>query len=316
MMTIDLEDELRQAFSQLPDEQSDPSGTIAGSRRGAVRIRRRRTTGVCAGAVAAALVVGGAIAVGTGFPTSGGHTGLAPAGRSKATTTTKHRTTAPRFVIPPPPATTKQPPQPKEDTDKPLHGVSGRLLPHGKQLPHGLLYRGAFTYDYTKTWSTSLADGYRYAVPIVGLIGADQSLNGPTTAQINAAYGIVSSAIDSADSSGSDTSPNFRWLGSSIVRFRSPALAKSAIAKAQRGEGGMYWIRPKVTAPNVAWSGVRGVAGDHGVYTMPNGAAPDGYLAYQVVGEYIVSAQAASAVTAEQGVTDMVANLTTAGLLP
>ncbi|MFC6705346.1 hypothetical protein [Flexivirga alba] len=205
---------------------------------------------------------------------------------------------------------------PTEATDKPLAGLSGKLLPHGSQLPAGLTYRGAYSYDYKKTWPTSLADGYENAVPVTGLIGADQSLNGPTNAQIRAAYGTVSGVTDMAANSHADTDPRFKSVMSTIVRFRTPTFAQSAIAKAQRKQGGMYWIRPTLTRANVAWSGVTGVTGDHGVYTFATGVGPQDYVAYQVVGEYIVSADSQSAASAEQAVTDMVGNLRTAGLLP
>lgn len=312
MMTIDIEDELRQAFAELPEDHADPAGAIAGSRRGAVRIRRRRLTAMCAGGVASALVIGGAVAVATGLPESGGRTGLAPAGG--ATTAHTHSASAPTLAIPTPPATTKRP-QPKEDTDKPLAGLSGRLLPHGSQLPTGMLYRGTYTYDYTKTWTTSLADGYRYGVPVQILIGADQTDGSPTPAQMNAAYGIVSSVGDGASTGTDDTRPSFRSLSSNIVRFRTPALAQSAISRAQRGEAGLYWVWKNVTTPNVAWSGVPGITGDHGVYDLRSPGPNPGFVAYQVVGSYIVSAHSETKSTAEQGVTDMVANLKTAGLL-
>lgn len=316
-MSIDLEEQLRQAYGELPEASTDPTDMVARSRQSAARSRRRHTTSVCAGTVAAALAVG-AVAIGGPLLTSPGRdVGILPAGGSTSTPTfATHSAPAPSAAsrsAPTIPGTNY--PLPQEGTDKPLAGLSGQLLPHGSQLPTAMRYHGINTEDYKKTWTTSLADGSPYAVPIMILIGAEQTANSPTVAQTNAQYGLLSTTFDGASVPGPDTSPTFRSLDSNIVRFRSPAFAQSAIAKAQRKEGGLYWVKPTMTKPNVSWSGVPGVSGAHGVYNCAGWGPMPIYVAYQVVGSYIVSANSETADTAEQAVTDMVGNLKTAGLL-
>lgn len=307
-MRIDLEEQLRQAYAQLPNEGTDPTDMVARSRRTAARFRRRRTAGACAGTVAAALAIG-AIAVGGPILTSPGRdVGILPAGGATSTPTFATHN----------PATTRiaRHPLPQEGTDKPLAGLSGRLLPHGSQLPTGIAYHGVSTFDGTKTWTTSVADGSNAATtPVPVLIAAKQNLNGTTPAQTRALYGMTATVFDMASTSGPDTSPAFRSVSTNILRFRTPAFAKSAIAKAQRKEGGLYWVKPTMTTPNVSWSGVPGVSGAHGVYDCAGWGPTPIYVAYQVVDNYIVSTNAETPALAEQAVTDTVGNLQTAGLL-
>ena len=206
---------------------------------------------------------------------------------------------------------------PQEGTDKPIAGLSGRLLPHGSQLAPGLAYHGVSTQDANKTWTTSQADAYLYGMPVTTLIGAEQDAGSPTPAETQTAYGIVSTVEDMASTSEPDTSPSFNAVDTSIARFRTPALAGTALAKAHSKVGGLYWIDFGLTKPNVAWPGVPGVSGDHGVYRLPANTGPRPIIvAYQVAGAYIVSASATSVPLAEKAVTDMVGNLGTAGLLP
>lgn len=316
-MSIELEERLRRAYAQVPTDPTARAEVLARSRRAAIRTRRRRTGGIGAGAAAAALVIGAAATLGPGLAGSGDDTGhLTAAGLSSTAIRSPKATvavpTVPAHVAPP--STSTKPPLPKEDTDKPLAGLSGRLLPHGSQLPAKTLYRGINSEDYQKTWRTSLADGYAYGMPLQFLIGSDQELNAPSPAKTRDAYGILSTVLDVATSPDNGTDP-VHMLGSSIARFRTPSHARSALAKAQRREGGLYWTKPQLTTPNVPWSGVPGVTGDHGVYDFPTDAPQKVFVAYQVVGAYIVSADSESASTAEQAVTDMVGNLKTTGLL-
>lgn len=308
-----LEDELRSAYAQLPQEHRDPTEVMSASRKSAHRLRRRRTAGVCAGAIAAALVVGATAVIGTNLGAGQQETGLRPADGPTATPSVRSTPSPPpaRAQASPKAGTTAEHPRWKEGTDKPLAGLSGRLLPHGTQLPDGMAYHGTYTYDYQKTWSTSLEDGYAGAMPVLILTGADQNFDSPPIAQTEAAYGILSGVQDMATTAGRSE----RTLDASIVRFRSPEFAQSAIAKAKRHESGLYWVWKQQTTPNVPWDGVPGVTGDHGVFNLPAGPSQPLIVAYQVVGEFIVASDSQTASVAEQGVTDMVTNLKDAGLL-
>lgn len=316
-MSIDLEDQLRQAYGQLPDASADPTDVLARSRRTAVRSRRHRTAGVCAGTVAAALAVG-VVTIGGPLITSPGRdAGILPAGGSTGTPTfATHNATTPTATEHSSTGTTAHHTAADEGSDKPFAGLSGKLLPHGSQLPAGLAYRGHHIEDANKSWHTSPANGSNVVtMPVQVLIVAKQARHGITPAQTRARYGIVGSVWDMASTTGSDLNPSFRASSTSIVRFRTPAFAQDAIGKAQRKEGGLYWVKPTMTKPNVPWSGVPGFSGDHGVYDCAGWAPTPNYVAYQVVGEYIVSVDASTAPLAEQAVTDTVGNLKTAGLL-
>jgi len=327
-MTSQLEEQLREAYAQLPEARADRSEVLARSYRGAAGLRRRRMLSVCAGTTAAALVLGAAVVVGGNLGTSPRQTTLLPAGDGTSTAartgTPRASTSSARSSVTGSATASKSAPAtqstetglPQEGTDKPLAGLSGKLLPHGSQLPAGMKYHGMNTQDYNRTWTTSKEDGYANGVPLMVMIGADQSLDGPSTAQIIAAYGIVSSVYDAFDTPGlADTSPKYRSVDTQIVRFRSPADANGALAKAQRKEGGLYWVMTDLTRPNVPWSGVPGVTGDHGVFYLSKDIPGPSYVVYQIVGPYIVSADASEKEHAEQAVVNMVKNLKTAGLV-
>lgn len=254
-----LDEELRQAYAQLPQEHRDPAEVMAAARRSAHRMRRRRNAAIGAGTLAATLVVGATAVIGADLGATNNKTTLRPAGASGSSTSLHFSAPAPASKRA---AATPDHPVYKEDTDKPLAGLSGKLLPHGAQLPHGMAYRGAYTTDYWKSWDTSLADGRTGVVPLPILIGADQNFDSPTVAQTDAAYGILSGVSDMAKTKGAYETV----LQSSIVRFRTPELARSAIAKTQRKEGGLYWVW-KRTTPNIPWAGVPGVTGEHGVFS-------------------------------------------------
>lgn len=315
-MTTELEKQLRHAYAQLPDEHADSSDLVARSRHKATALRRRRTAGACAGTVAAALAVGAVAGIGPGIGASEDSIQLAPAaGPTRSATAQRSVHASPKPTASTSRTAEKQP-YPDEGTDKPLAGLSGKLLPHGSQLPAGLTYHGMSTKDYNQTWSTSKADGYANPVPLVIMTGAEQRLDGPSNAHVNHAYGMVSSADDAFDTPKlGDRDPKFRSVNASIVRFRSAADANAALAKTQRKEDGLYWVMTKLTKPNVQWSGVPGANGDHGVYDLRTAGPNPGFVAYQIVGAYIVSASSEKAAPAEQAVTDMVGNLRTAGLL-
>jgi len=325
-MADQLEDELREAYSQLPGDLTDRREVMARSYRRAAGLRRRRTVSVCAGTTAAALVLGGAVMVGGSLGAAPRETTLLPAGGGAASTAAP--TSSPAVSTPDAHTASARPTGlaktseatkgtlPPEGTDKPLAGLSGTLLPHGSQLPAGMTYHGMNTEDYKQTWTTSKEDGYKNAVPLLIMTGADQNFDAPSNAETNAAYGIVAGVTDSFDAPGiGDTSPRYRSVESSIVRFRSAADAKVALAKTQRKEDGLYWVMTNLTQPNVSWSGVPGVTGDHGVFHLANDLPAPSYVVYQIVGPYIVSANGFEKGHAEQAVVDMVGNLKTTGLI-
>lgn len=309
-MTKTVEEELRAAYALLPQGHRDPAEVLDGSRRSAMRLRRRRAAGMCAGALAATLVIGATAVIGTGLGSPAEKT-VQPAASSQSTARVSFSTSPPAAKHTSSATSAPTPPFNKEGTDKPLAGLSGKLLPHGSQLPKGMSYQGLFTTDYWKTWDMSLSDGYANVVPVLVLTGADQNFDAPAVAQTEAAYGILAGVSDMATTSGTSGG----YLDSSVVRFRTPELAQSAIAKVRRHEPGFYWVWKQQTTPNVPWQGVPGVTGEHGVYNLPAGTPQPLIVAYQVVGEYIVAADSETAATAEQGVIDIVANLKADGLL-
>lgn len=110
-----------------------------------------------------------------------------------------------------------------------------------------------------------------------------------------------------------DGDPGSRTLNVNITRFRSSEYAATAIAKAKAGTGPIIWHSSKRIP--LAWAGVPGANGAHYLYDLGISGAQEDYLAIQVVGDFIVSADSPDKGAATQAVTDMLTNLRAAKLV-
>jgi hypothetical protein len=303
-MSIDLEDQLREAFGDLPEGTPNSATTTERVLSRAQRLRRGRALRFGGGATAVAAAVVAACLVGTTFHTSPASGELRPA--AIPATSAPAATASPTKTVPG-----------SVDTShlyrsKRIARVGGYLLPRGNQLPAGLRYEGADGEPLT----TSVLNAEAGGVFLASGLGADVP-GAHSSAPDN--FGVVATATDLSSnhhangSSYGDGDDRQRTLGATVTRFRSSAFANSAIGKAKAGNGPIIWFSSK-TVP-LSWSGVSGTTGAHYLYDMGMLGTKEDYLAIQIIGPFIVSATSSEPTRSTQAVDSMVTNLRTAKLV-
>lgn len=308
-MSIDLEDALREAFGEVPDGVADRGTASERAIHRAAHLRRRRTLLVGTGSTAAVAAIVATGLVSLSLRPGTAESELRPAAPSVSAAPT-------RTSSQPSPDTSTSVPGSVDTSDlyhrKQIAQVGGYLLPHGDQLPSGLRYEDADQNRYATSQLNAMSDGVFLSQGLGSDVpGANHSARND--------FGMVASAADLAtnhSSSGKnygDGDTRQRSVNSNITRFKSNEYAATAIAKAKAKTGPIIWFASK-TRP-LSWPGVPGAKGDHHLYDLGTFGAKEDYLAIQVIGPFIVSADSADPNTSTEAVTSMVANLRSAKLV-
>lgn len=307
-MSTDLENRLREAFVELPGETPDAAAMTDSAIARARGLRRRRSLllGGGATAVVAALVAAGI--VGSALRAGSASEELRPAAASSTAAATTDGPQPSNAVS----ATSGAPDTQSLFQSRQLDQVGGYLLPHGNQLPTGLLYQTA----PGKLTPTSRVNATTDTMFLSSGLGSN--VPGVNHSAPNN-FGMLATAWDLAGNhtpSGAeygDGNPATRTLSVNITRFENSSYAATAIAKADAGSGPIVWFSSKKIP--LSWPGVPGANGAHYLYDLGIFGAQEDYLAVQVVDDFIVSADSPDKASTIRAVTDMVANLRSAKLV-
>lgn len=315
-MSIDLEDQLREAFGALPEGASDPAMSERAISR-ARGMRRRRTIAVGGGVTAVTAAVVAAGLVGATLRSGPAATGrLLPAddGTPAASAPAAHPTPDVTITSIAP---GNEPVQPNNDLyqGKQIAQVGGYLLPHGSQLPNGLRYEDGLGHRH----ATSLSNASTLGMFLASGLGATGDPNLKPNAKHD--LGIVATVEGWAfnrkpnGQNYADGDNGQQHLIANVTRFTSGEYASTALQKAHAGNSDELWFCYQCR--ELPWSGIPGQSGAHHLYdlgTVANGTNRS-YLVSQVVGRFIVSADSDSKADAMNAVTSMLANLRNAKLV-